>query len=91
MNTNNLNIALKPFFDELNIDELEMGYNEKLNRFMSKTSFMLYEDDDLEYFMVVNIFNTAGSVFIGYTDGINFYKTKTLGQVFYKDDHWESL
>lgn len=87
MNKNGLNEALKPFFEELNVNELSMTYDERLNCFISE-GFLL---DEMEYLMKIDLFNTAGTVSIGYTDGLKFYRTKILGQILFNGEKWETV
>ena len=87
INRTGLNEVLKVFFDELNVNELSVVYNEKLNCFISD-EFIL---DDIEQFIKIDLFNTAGTVTVGYTDGIKFYKTRDLGQIEFKNNKWEII
>ena len=88
MNTTNFKETMKIFFDELGIDPIDFEYDNELNYFISVTSFINSEDDPQEYYIVVKIVHDCGTVVVGYTDGIQFYELKTLGQIVFEDGKW---
>lgn len=83
-----LNEVMKPFFDELNIDPIEFNYNN--NEYISKESFSLDENEE-DFYMVIKLYNNIGTVIIGQTDGIRFFKDRTLGQIVYNGSGWENI
>ena len=90
MNETNFINAMKPFFDKLDINELSFHYNEELNSFISDQTFV-YEDEPIEFMMVVKIFKNIGTVVIGQSDGINFIEYKTIGQIEFVNEKWENM
>lgn len=90
MNNTNFNEAMSYFFNLLEINELEFNYNEQLNYLISKESFP-YDDDDQEYYLVVKLNGNTGTVVVGFSDGIKFYETQTLGQISLENGKWYVL
>ena len=86
----NINEAVKPFFDKLDLDPIDFEYNVNKQRFITKKSFT-YDDNDPEaYYMIVKIFGSVGTVVIGSSDGINFTEFETLGQIVFNGEKWET-
>lgn len=84
----NINEAVKPFFDRLDLDEIPFEYNVNKKRFITKHSFTYDDADPDAYFMVVKVFGKVGTVVIGTSDGINFTELETLGQIVYDGNKW---
>lgn len=87
----NFNEIMQYFFNKLEINEIPFEYNEKLNYLMTKETFPY--DDLFEYYLVVklNAAHTCGTVVIGFSDGVKFYETQTLGQILYENGKWQVL
>lgn len=91
IDTTNLKEAVKPFFDKLGIDEMDFNYNEKTGKFVSTEAFSYDDDDPLPYFVVIRVYNNAGTVVIGTSDGLKFAETEVLGQIYFENGKWNTL
>lgn len=89
MNTN-INTAMQPIFDKLQVNPVDFKYFEKLNKFISAESINLY-GDSANYVIVININNNIGTVLLGTTDGVTFHETSLLGQIVLKNNEWKIL
>jgi len=87
MKTANLKEALKPFFDKLEVNNLDFNFDEETSSFVSTDTFG-YEDYELEHYMVIKVINNAGTIFVGTSDGIEFFPTDTLGQIGFDGSKW---
>ena len=82
----NIQEVIKPFFDNLGINEIDLEY--KNNIFITKEDFII---DEIPYYLYIRLYNNIGTVCLGYTDGIKLYKTETLGQIILEDNCWKTL
>ena len=89
MDNTNFNEAMSYFFDMLEINELDFEYNERLHYLISKEAFPY--DDEQDYYLVVKLNGNTGTVVIGFSDGIKFYETQTLGQISLENGKWHVL
>lgn len=86
----NIEAAMQPYFEQLNVNPVEFSYFTKENKFISTDTVNI--DDDLSpYFIVVNIVNNIGTALLGTSDGINFYETKLLGQIMFDGYKWKTI
>ena len=86
MNTKNFAETMKIFTDRLGVTVVDFEF--KNDRFISTDTIVLDEDDPMEYLIVVKVINNVGTVVIGYSDGIKFTETETLGQIICENDTW---
>lgn len=89
MDNTNFNEAMSYFFDMLEINELDFEYNKRLHYLISKEAFPY--DDEQDYYLVVKLNGNTGTVVIGFSDGIKFYETQTLGQISLENGKWHVL
>ena len=87
MKTANLKEVLKPFFDKLEVNNLDFNFDEETSSFVSTDTFG-YGDYELEHYMVIKVINNAGTIFVGTSDGIEFFPTDALGQIGFDGSKW---
>jgi hypothetical protein len=89
MKTTNLNEAIRPILDKLEMNECEFEYDENSNMLISKNTLTI-PDDLQEYFVVIklNDTKTEGEVLTGTSDGVEFYEYLSLGNIAFENDKW---
>lgn len=86
-----INDVMKKYFDQLGIDPIDFTFNEKTNKYITTESFQYDENDPEAYFIVVQMVNSIGNIFIGTSDGIKFIKHEMLGQIMNLNGNWINL
>ena len=87
MNTD-INNAVQTYFEKLDIDPIDFVYDRLKNRFISKDSFKFSIDDYSDYFIVIKVTNTVGTVILGMSDGVKFSPLELLGQIWFDGSTW---
>ena len=87
MNTN-INDAMKPIFDRLDLDPVEFKYYEQSSKFISNP---FHYTEDEQYNIVIEVVNNIGTIFLGTSDGVKFTEIELLGRIKFDGNNWVLL